>query len=87
MDRPTLVYFNPDCFSQVDDTVLRHLVKDFRVVWFYLYESLQEKSMRYNPIMVKEYADKYGITLEIVDPKLRRRDPRNVSFYRRNMAK
>lgn len=82
MRKPVLVYFNPDCYSQVDDTVLHYLTKEFRVVWFYLYESLQEKSMRYNPEKAKEYADKYGITLEVVDPKVRRRNPKNILYYR-----
>lgn len=84
--KPTLVYFNPDYFSQVDDTVLHYLTKDFHVVWFYLYESLQAKSMRYNPEKAMDYADKYGITLEVVDPQMRRRNPKIVMFYY-NVAK
>ena len=80
--KPVLVYFSPDCFTQVDDTVLKHLTNDFRVVWFYMYESLQAKSMRYNPVMAQEYADRYGITLEVVDPKMRRRNLKNILFYR-----
>lgn len=81
MPKQTLVYFNPDCFTQVDDTVLCYLTNDFKVVWFYLYESLQAKDMRYNPKKAKEYADKYGIILEIVDPKMRRRNPLNILYY------
>ena len=82
-NKPTLVYFNPDCFTQVDDTVLCHLTKDFNVVWFYLYESLRSKDMRYSPKMAQEYADKYGITLEVVDPQSRLRSPRTILFYYR----
>lgn len=81
MEKPVLVYFNPDCFTQVDDTVLHHLTKEFNVVWFYMYESLQANSMRYNPERAKAYADKYGFTLEIVDPKMRRRNLKNRFFY------
>lgn len=81
MDKPILVYFNPDCYSDTDLTVLRHLTREFHVIWFYLYESLQANSMRYNPARAKEYAEKYGITLEIIDPKMRRRNPKNIFFY------
>lgn len=85
-NKPVLVYYSLDCFIQVDDTVLSHLTNDFKVVWFYLYESMQAKSMRYNPKKAQEYADMYGITLEIVDPKMRRRNPKNILFYK-NLAK
>ena len=81
-DKPTLVYYSQDCYTQVDDTVLSHLTSDFRVIWFYLFESLRAKSMRYNPMKAQDYADKYGLTLEIVDPKMRRRNPCNILFYK-----
>lgn len=80
--KPTLVYFSLDCFTQVDDTVLRHLTPKFNVIWFYLYESIRAKTMSYNPERAKAYADKYGITLVVVDPQMRRRNPRNILFYR-----
>lgn len=83
MEKPTLVYFNPDCFTQVDDTVLHHLVDDFHVIWLYLYESEKSNSMRYNPDSAQRYADKYGIQLVIVDPKMRRRNPKNILFFRK----
>lgn len=79
--KPVLIYLNHDSFSQVDDTVLHHLVNDFRVIWFYYYESRSSKSMRMNPKSAKEYADKYGFELEIVDPKVRRMDIRNLRFF------
>ena len=81
--RPLLVYYSPDCFTDTDITVIRHLASHFRVVWFYMYESLQAKVMRYKPEKAKEYAERYGITLEIVDPKMRRRNPKNILFYKR----
>lgn len=79
--KPTLVYFNPDCFTQVDDTVLCHLTKVFNVIWFYLYDSLKAHSMRYNPEKAKVYAEEYGITLEIVDPQMRWRNLKNIPYY------
>lgn len=79
--KPILVYFNQDCYTDTDVTVLRYLTSDFQVVWFYLYESLFEKEMRYNPILAKDYADKYGIKIEIIDPQVRRRNPKNLYFY------
>ena len=79
--KPTLVYFNSDCFTDTDVTVLRYLSNEFQVVWFYLYESLFANEMRYSPLIVKDYAEKYGITLEVVDPKVRRRSPKNLYFY------
>lgn len=82
MDKPTLVYFNPDCFADTDVTVLCHIVQHFKVIWFYLYDSCNAKSMRYNPAKAKEYADKNGITLEVVDSKMRRRNLKNLFFYK-----
>ena len=83
MEKPIIVYFNPDCFLDTDITVLHYLTNDFHVVWFYLYESHKAKEMRYNPEIAKEYADKYGITLEIVDQKMRRRNLKNLFLYRK----
>lgn len=80
--KPTIIYFSLDCFTQVDDTVLHHLTNDFTVVWFYYYESLKENEMRYNPKKAKDYADKYGITLEVVNSNMRRRDIRNYLFFK-----
>ncbi len=84
--KPVLIYYNHDCFTQVDDTVLCHLTHDFKVIWFYQYESMNKKIMRYNPEKAKLYAERNGITLEVVDPRMRLRDPRNILFYR-NVAK
>lgn len=81
-DKPRLVYFNPDCYTQVDDTVLHHLTAVYDVIWFYLYESLKSDNMRYDPQKASSYASRHGITLEVVDPKMRRRNPGNLSFFR-----
>lgn len=80
--KPVLVYYSEDCHADNDTTLLRHLTQDFRVVCFYLYESLQAKTQRYNPAWMRDYCEQYGIVLEIVDPKMRRRDPRNLFFYK-----
>lgn len=80
--KPTLVYYCEDCHADNDTTVLKYIAKKYRVICFYLYESLQAKTMRYNPKEMQSYADQYGITLEIVDPKMRRRNPKNILFYR-----
>lgn len=77
----TIVYFNPDCFTDTDVTVLRYLASEFNVIWFYMYESLKKNSMRYSPDEVRRYAEIYGIKLEIVDPKMRARNPGNFFFY------
>lgn len=86
MEKPVLVYYSEDCHADNDTTVLKYIAKEYRVVCFYLYESLQAKTMRYNPKEMQTYADQYGITLEIVDPKMRRRNPKNIRFYK-NLAK
>lgn len=80
--KPVLVYYSEDCHADNDTTILKHLTNDFKVVCFYLYESAQKDMMRYNPEWMKSYADKNGIILEIVDPKRRRRDFRNVRYYK-----
>ena len=82
MNKPILVYHNPDCYSDTDVTVLRHLTNDFNVVWFYEYHSLLSDRMRFNPIIAKQYADEFDITLEIIDSKMRQRNPRNFIYYR-----
>ena len=80
MEKKTIVYLNPDCFSDTDLTVLRHLTKEFNVIWFYIYES--KKTMRLGIEGAKQYADKYGIELHICVLKVRYRDVRNYFFYR-----
>lgn len=80
-EKPTIVYFSEDCHADNDTTFLKYLTKDFNVVCFYLYETLQKKTMRYNPVWMQQYADENGITLEIVDPKMRRRNLKNIKYY------
>lgn len=81
--KPTIVYFNQDSYTDTDITVLKYLTRDFNVIWFYLYESLRPDAMRYTPAFAQNYADKYGLTLEIVDPQLMTTDARKILFYRK----
>lgn len=76
----TIVYLNPDYFTDTDLTVLKHLAKEYHVVWYYIHESI--KSTR--KITVTEasaYASANGIELRVVDPKVRNRSPKNLLFY------
>lgn len=76
----TIVYLNPDYFTDTDLTVLKYLSKEYRVVWFYIHESI--KNNNYITVeQASEYAKKYGLELKVVDPKLRHRNPKNLSFY------
>lgn len=76
----TIVYLNPDFFSDTDLTVLKYLAKKYRVVWYYIYESIKST----NRITVEEagkYSEKYGIELHAEDSKVRYRSPKNLEFY------
>lgn len=83
MNKPTLVYFNPDCFVDTDITVIKYLTLDFNVIWFYLYDSSRKESMRYDASFVKNYAVKYGLKVVIVDPQLKATDYRKFFFYKK----
>lgn len=78
--KKTLVYLNPDCFTDTDLTVLKYLTADYRVVWYYIHESLKVSS-KITVEQAEEYAKKYGIELHVIDPKLRYRNPKNLMFY------
>jgi len=77
-----ICWITPDCFTQVDDTVLRHLVKDFKIVWYYICEETL-KVQRFGRENARKYAEKYGIELYVVDPKVRNRSLKNYSFYKK----
>lgn len=78
--KKTLVYLNKDCFTDTDLTVLKHLTKEFRVIWYYIHESIKNSS-KISVDDALEYSRKYGIELHIVDPKMRYRNPKNLFFY------
>lgn len=76
----TIVYLNQDCYTDTDLTVLKHLTKDFHVVWFYIHESIKTS----NKITIEqavEYAKKYDIDIHVKDPRMRYRNPKNLLFY------
>ena len=79
--KKTIIYFNPDYFTQVDDTVLKHLTKDFHVVWFYLYESFNANLMRFGEKYVKDYGQKYGIETRVYYQEKKGRHLSNYSFF------
>lgn len=80
--KKTLVYLNKDCFTDTDLTVLKHLTKEFRVIWYYIHESIKNSS-KISVDDALEYSRKYGIEVHIVDPKMRYRNPKNLFFYMR----
>lgn len=76
----TIVYLNPDCFVDTDLTVLKHLTKEFHVVWFYIHESKKANNKLAVEDAVK-YANENDIELRIKDPLVRHRNPKNLLFY------
>ncbi len=79
MKKRKVVYFNSDCFTDTDTTVLRHLAKYYNVVWYYIHESQKANKMSVEDAQF--YSDKYGIRLNAVDPQARNRSLKNLSFY------
>ena len=77
----TIVYINPDFYTDTDITVLHNLQKSYRVVWFYIYEVFKSNSMRYGEEYVKAYGKKYGIETKIYYIKRHGRNPLSYSFY------
>ena len=82
--RKVLVYLNDDCFSQVDDTVLSYLAKEYEVNWFYLYK--QNSKVRLGAEKASQYSDANGIVLHLHPCRYRGRDLRNI-FYFSKIAK
>ena len=79
-NKPVLVYLNHDTYSQVDDTVLKHLTSSFEVHWFYLYESW--KTMRLTVEDVNYYSKINNIIPHLFDCRYRMRDIRNFLYYK-----
>lgn len=77
--KKTLVYLNPDCYTDTDLTVLKHLTNDFRVVWYYIHEAKKTNKLTIGD--AEQYAHQNGIELHIVDPKVRKRSIKNLWFY------
>ena len=56
----TIVYLNPDFFTDTDLTVLKYLAKKYRVVWYYIYESIKSTN-RISIEKAIQYSEQYGI--------------------------
>lgn len=78
--KKTIVYLNTYCFADTDFTVLKHLAKVYRIVWYFVHESYKPTS-HITVVRATNYASDNGIELHVVDPKVRNRDMRNMSFY------
>jgi len=80
INKKVLVYLNHDCYTDTDMTVLKHLAKEYKVIWYYIHESIKD----IHKITVEQaqaYADSYDIELRSVDPLVRNRNPKNLLFY------
>ena len=80
MEKKTLVYCNADNFFDTDCTVLRHLTKDFRVVWFPIYHP-HDANHKFSLEELEQYAREYGIDYHPQVINYRRRDVRNFLRY------
>lgn len=80
MNKKTIVYLNPDCFSDTDLTVLNHLSDYYNVIWFFIHES-NKQSCRLSIADAIDYAEKFNIDIHVVDPRARYRNPKNLLFY------
>ena len=78
--KETLVYLNPDSFTDTDVTVLKYLAERYNVVWFYIHQS--RKQSRYTVEWVREYAEHNNLEVRIRDPKCRNRSVKNFFFYK-----
>lgn len=78
--KKTIVYLNPDCFVDTDLTVLKHLAKTYRVVWYYIHES-NKSTNQITVAQASAYASDNAIELHVIDPKVRNRSFKNLSFY------
>lgn len=74
-----LAYINPDCYIDVDLTILKHLTDDFEIIWYPVYYT--DRPIYYTAEQMRAYADKYGIELHLCPRLYRQRDPRNLRFY------
>ncbi|MCR5548018.1 MAG: glycosyltransferase family 4 protein [Bacteroidales bacterium] len=75
-----IAYVNPDCYVDVDLTILRHLAKEFEVIWYPVYYT--DRPIYYTEGQMTAYASQYGIELHLCPRQYRQRDPRNLGFYR-----
>lgn len=77
--KPVLAYINPDCYVDVDIAVLRHLVREYHVIWYPVY--FTDRPIYYTPQQMERYARENGIELHLTPRLFRQRDPRNLRVY------
>ena len=76
----TLAYVNPDCYVDVDMTVLKHLSRAYEVIWYAVYYT--DRPIYYDAEQMSDYAAQYGIRIRLCPRRYRQRDPRNLRFYK-----
>lgn len=81
MNRKTIVYINPGSFFDTDITVLHHLSKVYRVIWYPIVQTQQDSKISNQELL--EYARKYGIEFRLTIVDYRLRDIKNYFLYRR----
>jgi glycosyltransferase involved in cell wall biosynthesis len=74
-----IAYINADCYVDTDFTVLRHLARQFEVVWYPVYYT--DRPIYYTPEQMLSYARENGIEIHLCPRQYRQRDPRNYAFY------
>lgn len=79
--RKKLAYVNADCYVDTDLTVLKHLARQFDVVWYPVYYT--DRRIYYTPDEMLAYAQENGIEVYLCPRLYRQRDPRNYGFYLR----
>lgn len=72
--KKTLAYVSSEWFADTDLTVLSNLIDDFNIYWYY---TTNLRNPRYPISDIRNYAEKYGITLEIDDSIYKNEDPKN----------
>ena len=75
-----IAYVNPDCYVDVDLTILKHLAKEFEVIWYPVYYT--DRPIYYTEEQMTAYASQYRIELHLCPRKYRQRDARNLGFYK-----
>lgn len=74
-----LAYVNPDCYVDVDMTVLKHLAAHYHISWYPVFYT--DRPIYYDAGQMQSYAETYGIDLHLCPRLYRQRDPRNYRFY------
>ena len=74
-----IAYIGSDCFIEVDSALIPFLVREYDVVWI----PVQSKgSPRWPADRIRQFAERFGVTLYLQEIDFRQRSLRNLSFYR-----